>query len=198
VIALHQIYLFFNPDANIKKKKKKNQSLPDRRGGRPESSLSLRSHGGGTPPTPGLGEGGVSSPYSRSIAYTTVTSLLRGTGGLNHPRESLNPSLHTGGPHRGRSFRRRLRQWRRWHGSWSVEMMSYLYVAPLNTSQRGYADTGEDQLRPVDLATVIRQVSAFFKAWNWSLRPTRLTLVFDVPPATSTCDSICFSPSYFM
>jgi hypothetical protein len=26
------------------------QLLPDRRGGRPESSLSLRSHGGGTPP----------------------------------------------------------------------------------------------------------------------------------------------------
>jgi hypothetical protein len=53
-------------------------------------------------------------------------------------------------------------------------MTSYLYVAPLNTSQRGYADTGEDQLRPVDLATVIRQVSAFLKAWNWSLWPTRL------------------------
>jgi hypothetical protein len=77
-------------------------------------------------------------------------------------------------------------------------MTSYLYVVPLNTSQRGYADTGEDQLRPVDLATVIRQVSAFLKAWNWSLRPTRLTLVFDVPSATSTCDSICFSLSYFM
>jgi hypothetical protein len=26
------------------------QLLPDRRGGRPESSLSLRAHGGGTPP----------------------------------------------------------------------------------------------------------------------------------------------------
>ena len=104
------------------------QLLPDRRGGRPESSLSLRSHGGGPPPTPGPGEGGVSSPYSRSIAYTTVTSLLRGTGGFNHPRECLNPSLHTGGPRRGRSFRRRLHRWCRWHGSRSVEMTSYVYV----------------------------------------------------------------------
>jgi len=33
---------------------------------------------------------------------------------------------------------------------------------------------------------VIRQVSAFLKAWNWSLRPTRLTLVLNVPIATST------------
>ncbi len=33
---------------------------------------------------------------------------------------------------------------------------------------------------------MIRQVSAFLKAWNWSLRPTRLTLVFDVSIATST------------
>ncbi len=40
-----------------------------------------------SPPTPGPGEGGVSSPYPRSIAYTTVTSLLRGTGGFHHPRE---------------------------------------------------------------------------------------------------------------
>ena len=60
-------------------------------------------------------------------------------------------------------------------------------ATPLNISQRGYADTGEHRLRPADLATVIRQVSAFLKAWNWSLRPTRLTLVFDVPIATSTC-----------
>jgi hypothetical protein len=74
-------------------------------------ALSLRSHGGGTP-LPGPGEGDVTSPYSRSIAGTTVTSLLRGAGGFNHPRESLNPSLHTGGPRPGRSFRRCLRQWR--------------------------------------------------------------------------------------
>ncbi len=104
------------------------QSLPDRSGGRPESSLSLRSHGGGTSPPPGPREGGVSSPYSRSIADTTVTSLLWGVGGFNHPRESLNPSPHTGGPRRRRSFRRRLRLWRLWHGYWSVEMTSYLYV----------------------------------------------------------------------
>jgi hypothetical protein len=59
-----------------------NQLLPDRRGGRPESSLSLRSHGGGTPPPPGPGEGGVTTPYSRSKAGTTGTSLLRGSGGF--------------------------------------------------------------------------------------------------------------------
>ncbi len=53
--------------------------LPDRRGGRPESSLPLRSHGGGTPPSSGPGEGDVTSPYSWSIAGTTGTSLLRGT-----------------------------------------------------------------------------------------------------------------------
>jgi hypothetical protein len=59
------------------------QLLLDRRGGRPESFLFLCSHGGGTPPpTPGPGEGGISSPYSRSIAYTTVTLLLRGAGGF--------------------------------------------------------------------------------------------------------------------
>ncbi len=29
------------------------------------------------------------------------------------------------------------------------------------------------------------------KAWDWSLRPTRLTLVSDVPSATSTCAQIC-------
>ncbi len=65
------------------------QLLPDRRGGRPESSLSLRSQGWGTPPPPGPGEGGVTTPYSWSIVGTTVTSLLRGTGGFNHLRESL-------------------------------------------------------------------------------------------------------------
>ncbi len=136
--------------------------MPDRRGGRPESSLSLRSHGGGTPPPPGPGEGGVTTPYSWSIAGTTVTSLPRGTGGFNHPRESLNPSLHTGGLCRGRSFRRRLRRWCRWHGSRGVEELT-LYVIASEYVTR-----------------------LFLKAWNWSLRPTRLTLDFDVPIATST------------
>ncbi len=94
-----------------------------------QRALSLSAHtAGGPPPTPGTGEGGVSLPYSRSIANTTVTSLLRGAGGFNHLRESLNPSLHTGGPCRGRSFRCRLRRWRWWYGSWSVEMTLYLYV----------------------------------------------------------------------
>ncbi len=68
--------------------------------------------------------------------------------------------------------------------------------SPLNTSQRGYADTREHRLRPVGLAMVIRQVSAFLKARNWYLRPTRLTLVLDVPSATSTCTSIRFFATF--
>ncbi len=104
------------------------QLLPDRRGGRPESSLSLRSHGGGTPLPLGPGEGGVTTPYSWSVAGSTVGSLLRGTGGFNHPRESLNPTLHTGGPRHGHSFRRRLRRWCRWLGYRSVETTSYVYI----------------------------------------------------------------------
>jgi hypothetical protein len=78
-----------------------------------QRALSLFAHTAGDPPPPppGPGEGGVTTPYSWSIAGTTATSLLRGTGGINHPRESLNPSLHTGGPCRGRSFRRRLHRW---------------------------------------------------------------------------------------
>jgi hypothetical protein len=103
------------------------QLLLDCRGGQPVSSLSLRLHGGGTPPSC-PGEGGVTTPYSRSTADTTVTSLPWGMGGFNHLRESLNPSFHTGGPRRGRSFRCCLRWWCRWHGYWSVEMTSYLYV----------------------------------------------------------------------
>jgi hypothetical protein len=163
------------------------QLLPGRRGGRPESFLSLRSHGGGTPPPPGPGEGGATSPYSRSKASTTVTSLLRGTGGFNHPRESLNPSLHTGGPRRGRSFRRRLRQWCWWHGYWSVEMTSYVYVVTSEyVTARPRRHEGASAT-PRGPGYVIRQVLAFLKAWNWSLRPTRLTLDPDVPPATSMC-----------
>jgi hypothetical protein len=93
-----------------------------------QRALSLSAHTAGGPPPPGPGEGGATSLYSWSIAGTTVTSLLQGAGGFNHPRESLNPSLHTGGPRRGRSFCCRRRRWRQWHGSWSMEMMSYVYV----------------------------------------------------------------------
>ncbi len=94
-----------------------------------QRALSLSAHTVGDPPPPPCpGEGGVTTPFSWSIADITVASLLRGTAGFNHPRESLNPFLHTGGPRRGRSFRRRLRWWRRWHGSRSVEMASYVYV----------------------------------------------------------------------
>jgi hypothetical protein len=94
-----------------------------------QRALSLSTHTAGGPPPPGPGEGGVTMPYSWSIAGTTVTSLLRGLGGFNHPRERLNPSIHTGGPRRGRSFRRRLRWWHRWHGSRSVEMTSYIVAS---------------------------------------------------------------------
>ncbi len=41
-------------------------------------ALSLRQHGGETPPTSGPGEGDVTTPYSRSMAGTTVALLLRG------------------------------------------------------------------------------------------------------------------------
>ncbi len=138
------------------------QLLPDRRGGRPESSLSLRSHGGGTPPPPGPGEGDATTPYSRSKAGSTVGSLLRETGGFNHSRESLIPSLHTGGSRRGRSFCRRLRLASvAWITERGDDIVRQRASSPLNISQRGYADTGKHRLRPADLATVIRQVSAF-------------------------------------
>jgi hypothetical protein len=89
----------------------KSQLLPDRRGGRPER-LSLSAYMAGGPlPTPGPGEGEVTTLFSRSRAGTTVASLLRGADGFNHLRESLNLFIHTGGPRRRRSFRRRLRQW---------------------------------------------------------------------------------------
>ncbi len=93
-----------------------------------ELSLSPLTRGGDPPPPPGPGEGDATSPYSWSIAGTTATTLLRGMGGFNHLSVSLNPSLHTGGPRCGRSFRRRLRRWCWWHGSRSVEMATYLYV----------------------------------------------------------------------
>jgi hypothetical protein len=165
-----------------------NQLLPDRRGGRPESSLSPLTRRGGPPP-PGPREGGFTSLFFWSIAGSTVASLLRGAGGFNHPKESLNPSLHTGGPRRGRSFRR-LRRWRQCHGSQSMEMTSYVYVIAsefvtarlrrheeaLATPRRsGYSDTSS---------------FGFFTAWDWSLQLTRLTLDPDVPPATSTCTFI--------
>jgi hypothetical protein len=155
-----------------------------------QRALSLSAHTAGRPPPPpGPGEGGITTPYSWSIAGTTVVSLLRGTGGFNHPRESFNPSLHTGGPRRRRSFRPCLRRWHRWHGSRSVEMTWYV-VASENVTARlrrhegalatprgfGYGDTSS---------------FGFITAWDWSLRPTRLTLDPDVPPATSTCPFIC-------
>jgi hypothetical protein len=133
----------------------------------------------GDPPTPGPGEGGITTPSYWSIAGATVASLLRGTGGFNHLSECLNPFIHTGGPRRGRSFRRRPRWWRRWHGYRSVEMASYMYVVSSEyVTARLRRHWGRHWLRPVGLATVIRQVSAFLKpgtglygqlAWPWYL-----------------------------
>jgi hypothetical protein len=91
--------------------------------------LSLSAHTAGGPP-PLLAPGRVVS--ARHTLGVKLILLGRRCCGdqvvFNHLRESLIPSLHTGGPRRGRSFRRRLRRWRRWHGSRSVEMTSYLYV----------------------------------------------------------------------
>ncbi len=48
-----------------------------------QRALSLSAHMAGTPPpTSGPGEGDVTTPAHRSIAGTTGTSLLRGTGGF--------------------------------------------------------------------------------------------------------------------
>ncbi len=72
-----------------------------------QRALSLRPHGEGDPlPTPGFGEGDVTTPAFRGTAGTSVASLLRGTGGFstNHLSESLNPFIHTGGPRRGCSL----------------------------------------------------------------------------------------------
>jgi hypothetical protein len=62
--------------------------------GTAREALSLRLHGGGDPlPTPGPGEGDVTTPFSQSIADTTGTLLRLGTGGFNHLSESLNPFI---------------------------------------------------------------------------------------------------------
>ncbi len=48
-----------------------------------QRALSLSAHmAGDPPPTPGPGEGDVTTPAHRCIAGTTGTSLLRGTGGF--------------------------------------------------------------------------------------------------------------------
>ncbi len=98
---------------------------------------------------------------------------------FNHLRESLNPFIHNGGPCRGRSFRRRLRQWCRWHGSWNVETTSYLYVAASEyVPARLRRHWVRHRLRLVGLATVICQVLASLRpgtglygrlAWPWLL-----------------------------
>jgi hypothetical protein len=132
-----------------------------------QRALSPSTWRGNPLPTPGPGEGDIITPAFRGMAGTTVESLLRGMGGFspNHLSESLNPFIHTGGPRRGRSFRRCLRQWRRWHGSWVVEMTSYVYVfASEYVTARLRPTLRETSARPVDLATVIRHVPDFLKS----------------------------------
>jgi hypothetical protein len=104
------------------------QLLPDRRGGRPESYLSPPT-GGGTPsPLPAPGR--VTSSRQLFGVYPVLLGRRCYVERVvfNHLSESLNPFIHTGGPRRGHSIRRCLRRWCWWHGSWSVEMMSYVYV----------------------------------------------------------------------
>ncbi len=93
-----------------------------------QRALSLSAHTAGGPPP--LAPGRMTSP--RHILGVWRVLLWRRCYGervvFNHLRESLNPFLHTGGPRCGRSFRCRLRRWRRWHGSRSVETTSYVNV----------------------------------------------------------------------
>jgi hypothetical protein len=58
---------------------------------------------------------------------------------------------------------------------------------PLNTSQRGHADTEEASATPRRSGYGDTSSFGLLKAWDWSPRTTRLTLVSDVPSATSTC-----------
>jgi hypothetical protein len=154
-----------------------------------QRALSLSAHTAGDPPLPGPGEGGVTTPFSWSTAGTTVASLLRGTGGFNHSRESLNPFFHTGGPRHWRSFRRRLHRWRQWHGSWSVEKASYVYVYVVASEYATARLRRHEEASATPRGSGYGDTSSFslLKARGWFLRPTRLTLVFDVPPATPTC-----------
>ncbi len=64
------------------------------------------------------------------------------------------------------------------HGAWRWCCTCTCTSSPLNTSQRGYAETREHQLRHAELTTVIRQVLALSKpetgsygqlAWPWFL-----------------------------
>ncbi len=97
-----------------------------------QRALSLSAHTVGGPP-PLLAPGRVTSP--RHILGVWLVLLWRRCYGervvFNHLRESLNPFLHTEGPRRGRSFRRRLCRWRRWHGhgAWRRRRTSTFVVA---------------------------------------------------------------------
>jgi hypothetical protein len=96
------------------------QLLQDRRGGRPESSLSPLTWGGA--PSPLLAPGRVTSSRQLFGVYPVLLGRRCYVERVvfNHLSESLNPFI--------RSFRRRLRRWCWWHGFWSVETTSYVYV----------------------------------------------------------------------
>jgi hypothetical protein len=47
---------------------------------------------------------GLKIPLSNNVLLQRPRQQVFRTGGFNHPRESLNPSLHTGGPRRMRSW----------------------------------------------------------------------------------------------
>jgi hypothetical protein len=133
-----------------------------------QRALSLSAHTAGGPP-PLLAPGRVTSP--RHTLGVWLVLLWRRCCGervvFNHPRKSLNPF-----PSHRRSSSRALFPpppspvasvaWITERGDDVVRQRS---LSPLNTPQRGIADTREHRLRPGGLATVIRQVSAF------SLRP---------------------------
>jgi hypothetical protein len=73
------------------------------------------------------------------------------------------------------------------HGAWRRHRTCTW--SPLNTSQHGDADAeGDIGYAPPRRSGYGDTLSfGLFKAWNWSLRLTRLILVSDVPPATPTC-----------
>ncbi len=125
-----------------------------------ELSLSPPTWGGGPPPHFWLRGGwrhhASFSGYGRY--YCGVAATWNGWF-LTIWVSASTPFIHTGGPRRGRSFRRRLRQWCRWHGTWNVEMTSYVYIVPSEyVTARLHRHWGRHRLCPVDLATVIHQV----------------------------------------
>jgi hypothetical protein len=75
-----------------------------------------------------------------------------------------------------------------------VETMSYVYVfAPEYVTARLRPTLRETSPTPYGSGYSDMSSSGPFKAWDWPLRPTRLTLDLNVPHATSTCAYINYS-----